>query len=74
MKPDHRVHGIVEGKDWAPGSTLVIHWDVFSVLIISFLVIPDYAKMRWFVRAPTGSQLKVWRERVVKCFEFVPLG
>lgn len=22
MKPDHRVHGIVEGKDWAPNSTL----------------------------------------------------
>jgi hypothetical protein len=21
MKPDHRVHGIVEGKDWAPNST-----------------------------------------------------
>ena len=23
MKPDHRVHGIVEGKNWAPNSTLV---------------------------------------------------
>ncbi|KAF9651736.1 hypothetical protein BDM02DRAFT_3154125 [Thelephora ganbajun] len=51
MKPDHRVHGIVEGKDWAPN------------------IIPDYAKMRWFIRAPTGTQLKVWRDRVTKCFE-----
>jgi len=51
MKPDHRVHGIVEGKDWAPN------------------IIPDYAKMRWFIRAPTGTQLKIWRERVIKCFE-----
>lgn len=44
----------------------------FSVLTSLFLVIPDYAKMRWFVRAPTGAQLKVWRDRVVKCFELVP--
>ena len=40
----------------------------------SFLVIPDYAKMRWFIRAPTGAELKVWQERVVKCFEFVPFN
>ena len=24
IKPDHRVHGIVSGKDWAPNSTLGI--------------------------------------------------
>lgn len=24
IKPDHRVHGIVSGKDWAPNSTLTI--------------------------------------------------
>jgi len=44
----------------------------FPVLTSLFLVIPDYAKMRWFVRAPTGAQLKVWCKRVVSCFESVP--
>lgn len=29
MKPDHRVHGIVEGKDWAPNSTLLIRLIAF---------------------------------------------
>jgi amidohydrolase len=51
IKPDHRVHGIVEGKDWAPN------------------VIPDYAKMRWIVRAPTWSELVVLRGRLTACFE-----
>ncbi|OCH85932.1 amidohydrolase [Obba rivulosa] len=32
-------------------------------------VIPDYAKMRWIVRAPTWAELEVLRERVLKCFE-----
>lgn len=32
-------------------------------------VIPDYAKMRWIVRAPTWGELEVLRERVQKCFE-----
>jgi len=37
MKPDHRVHGIVEGKNWAPNSTLAIPlgWS-FSCSPISF--------------------------------------
>ncbi|PCH36418.1 amidohydrolase [Wolfiporia cocos MD-104 SS10] len=51
IKPTHRVHGIVSGKDWAPN------------------IIPDYAKMRWIVRAPTWAELEVLRERVKKCFE-----
>ncbi|KAH7890783.1 amidohydrolase [Phlebopus sp. FC_14] len=32
-------------------------------------VIPDYAKMRWLVRAPDRDQLQVLRERVKACFE-----
>lgn len=28
MKPDHRVHGIVEGKEWAPGGTSLAHLDL----------------------------------------------
>ncbi|EMD39321.1 hypothetical protein CERSUDRAFT_112965 [Gelatoporia subvermispora B] len=32
-------------------------------------VIPDYAKMRWIVRAPSWSELNVLRGRVMKCFE-----
>ncbi|PCH36423.1 hypothetical protein WOLCODRAFT_28550 [Wolfiporia cocos MD-104 SS10] len=48
---EHRVHGIVSGKDWAPN------------------IIPDYAKMRWIVRAPTWAELEVLRERVKKCID-----
>lgn len=51
IKPDHRVHGVIEGKDWAPN------------------VIPDYAKLRWYVRAPTWPEVEALRERVKACFE-----
>ncbi|CCM01333.1 uncharacterized protein FIBRA_03382 [Fibroporia radiculosa] len=51
IKPSHRVHGIVSGRDWAPN------------------IIPDYAKMRWIVRAPTWDELVALRERVKACFE-----
>ncbi|KAH9930227.1 uncharacterized protein B0H18DRAFT_953169 [Fomitopsis serialis] len=51
IKPTHRVHGIVSGRDWAPN------------------IIPDYAKMRWIVRAPTWGELEALRERVKACFE-----
>ncbi|KAI0726381.1 amidohydrolase [Fomitopsis betulina] len=51
IKPDHRVHGIVSGKDWAPN------------------IVPDNAKMRWIVRAPTWAEVEVLRERVKACFE-----
>jgi len=50
-KPDHRVHGIVQGKDWSPN------------------VIPDYACMKWYIRAPTYTELAVFVERVRNCFE-----
>ncbi|KIJ20921.1 hypothetical protein PAXINDRAFT_66801, partial [Paxillus involutus ATCC 200175] len=48
IKPDHRVHGIVQGCKG---------------------VIPDYAKMRWLVRAPDWDQLQTLRDRVKACFE-----
>jgi len=50
IKPTHRVHGIVEGKEWAPN------------------IIPDYAKMRWLVRAPSAKEVEILRERVMACF------
>ena len=34
-------------------------------------VIPDYAKMRWAVRAPSWAELEILRERVIACFECV---
>jgi metal-dependent amidase/aminoacylase/carboxypeptidase family protein len=37
-----------------------------------FKVIPDYAKMRWYVRAPTRAEVEALRERVKACFEYVP--
>lgn len=37
-------------------------------------VIPDYAKMRWYVRAPTRVQLAQLTERVCACFEGAALA
>ncbi|KAG2011851.1 aminoacylase 1-like protein 2 [Coprinopsis cinerea AmutBmut pab1-1] len=51
LKPDHRIHGVIQGKDWSPN------------------VIPDYAKMRWLVRAPTSMELKDLVQRVKNCFQ-----
>lgn len=51
MKPDHRIHGIIQGKDWSPN------------------VIPDYAQMRWIVRAPTVEELHAFVKRATNCLE-----
>ncbi|KAG1808649.1 uncharacterized protein BJ212DRAFT_1448958 [Suillus subaureus] len=37
-------------------------------------VIPDYAKMRWYVRAPTRDELTRLTERVSACFEGAALA
>ncbi|EUC62618.1 peptidase dimerization domain protein [Rhizoctonia solani AG-3 Rhs1AP] len=51
IHPSARVHGIIEGRDWASN------------------VIPDYAKMRYTVRAPSWDEVVALRARVDKCFE-----
>lgn len=56
IKPTHRVHGIIEGSDWAPN------------------IIPDYAKCRWIIRAPTWAEVTVLHGRVKKCFEAAALA
>ncbi|TBU25254.1 amidohydrolase [Dichomitus squalens] len=56
IKPDHRVHGIILGRDWTPN------------------VIPDYAKMRYYVRAPTWTELEALRGRVTACFQAAALA
>jgi len=56
IQPTHRVHGIVEGRGWAPN------------------IIPDYAKMRWMVRAPTFKETEVFREKVLKCLKAAALA
>ncbi|KAG9054594.1 hypothetical protein FS842_004695, partial [Serendipita sp. 407] len=56
IKPTHRVHGIVEGRDWAPN------------------IIPDYAKMRWLVRAPSAAEVEILKERVTNCFKAAALS
>jgi metal-dependent amidase/aminoacylase/carboxypeptidase family protein len=35
------------------------------------LVIPDYARMLWYVRAPTSKELLSFVERVKNCLESV---
>lgn len=37
-------------------------------------IIPDYARMRWYVRAPTSTELLAFVERVKKCFEAAALA
>ncbi|KDQ13055.1 hypothetical protein BOTBODRAFT_33931 [Botryobasidium botryosum FD-172 SS1] len=56
IKPTHRVHGIVEGRDWKAN------------------IIPDYAKMRWLVRAPSVAELEVLHGRIKACFEAAALA
>ncbi|KAF8579260.1 amidohydrolase [Ramaria rubella] len=51
IKPTHRVHGVIEGKDWVAN------------------VIPDYARMPYLVRAPTGREVTELTKRVAACFE-----
>ncbi|PFH51825.1 hypothetical protein AMATHDRAFT_74704 [Amanita thiersii Skay4041] len=56
MKPDCRIHGVVQGKEWSPN------------------VIPDYARMRWLVRAPTYAELVPLVERAKNCFNGAALA
>ncbi|EKM53333.1 uncharacterized protein PHACADRAFT_259629 [Phanerochaete carnosa HHB-10118-sp] len=51
IKPTHRVHGTLKGKDWAAN------------------VIPDYAWMKWLMRAPTRREVDVLVPRVRACLE-----
>ena len=48
LKPTHRVHGIFEGKDWAPNSRISFENSPSPLQNFDFclflLVIPDYAK------------------------------
>ncbi|KAG8733005.1 hypothetical protein FRC12_019011 [Ceratobasidium sp. 428] len=51
IHPTMRVHGMIEGHEWAPN------------------IIQDYAKMTYYVRAPTWREVIALRARVDKCFE-----
>ncbi|KAH8116555.1 hypothetical protein DFH11DRAFT_1218867 [Phellopilus nigrolimitatus] len=56
MKPDCRVHGIIEGRSWEPN------------------IIPDYAKMKWIVRAPSYAEMTELLKRVRACIEAAALA
>jgi amidohydrolase len=56
LKPSHRVHGIIEGRDWAAN------------------IVPDYAKLNYYVRAPTLAEVEVTVPRIVACFEAAALA
>lgn len=82
IKPTHRVHGIIEGRDWAANSVslllslfsltlnpaLLSSHDANHIQIIT-LVIPDYAKLSYFVRAPTDDEASELTKRVTACFK-----
>ncbi|KAM6501120.1 hypothetical protein JOM56_004134 [Amanita muscaria] len=56
LRPTHRVHGIIEGKDWAAN------------------IIPDYSKLRYYIRAPTKAEMLQSVKRVLPCFEAAALA
>lgn len=43
----------------------------FFSFLAHAIVIPDYAKMSWSVRADAWAALEPLRERVVSCLEYV---
>lgn len=71
IKPTHRIHGIIEGKDWAPNSKSTTSPALKSDADRRAQVIPDYAKMRWLVRAPTSDEVEVLRDRLLNCIKCV---
>ena len=44
LHPTHRVHGIIEGKDWAPNSTQLL-CPLTPTQSSVLVVIPDYSKV-----------------------------
>ena len=69
IRPDERVHGIMEGKNWAPNGVFGDpQTQIFRLLLI---VIPDNAKLRFITRAPTRNDVAELRKRVKACFELV---
>ncbi|CDO72031.1 hypothetical protein BN946_scf184943.g66 [Trametes cinnabarina] len=73
IKPDQRVHGIVVGKDWAPNGTSEGCLVMSSSSDIG-TVIPDYAKLRYIVRAANWVELEALRDRVIACFDAAALA
>lgn len=83
IRPEQRVHGVISGRDWTSNGSFLIYFllskkkkgDIFiytyKYYIRNFahaiLVIPDYAKMTWSVRADAWAALEPLRERVVSC-------
>jgi hypothetical protein len=86
IRPEQRVHGVISGRDWTPNGSFDHHRHHHHVPPASprasktkyeglttrrLIVIPDYAKMKWSVRADAWGALEPLRERVVKCLECV---
>ncbi|KAK7683771.1 hypothetical protein QCA50_013147 [Cerrena zonata] len=56
LKPNHRVHGIIEGRDWAPN------------------IVPDYAKLLYYIRSETWAEVLAAVPRVENCFKAAALA
>jgi hypothetical protein len=73
-QPDCRVHGVVEGCDWVPNRGIFCLSVYLAIIYISlWLVIPDYAKMNWNIRAPSWAKVQKLQGRVMNCLEYVPI-
>ncbi|KAG6907138.1 hypothetical protein DXG01_010357 [Tephrocybe rancida] len=59
MKPDLRVHGIIEGSNWTANMTTAI---------------PDNSKLTYICRAPNKADLSVLVERVQRCLRAAALA
>jgi hypothetical protein len=85
MRPTHRIHGIFEGRDWAPNGMSILHCSgsVADGVCQSYpglfenevrhASLPFLNEFRdlvsWYVRAPTYAEVEVAVKRVTACFE-----
>lgn len=60
---------MIEGNDWVPNGKPRSLLKMSIRYLMQFPVIPDYAKMRWIVRAPSYAELADLVRRVKACIE-----
>lgn len=46
-----------------------LYWLSVVLILNVLIVIPDYAKLLWYARAPSAAEVDVLVKRVVNCFK-----
>ncbi|KAG6898319.1 hypothetical protein C0992_011910 [Termitomyces sp. T32_za158] len=73
LKPELRVHGIIEGLNWVPNGGSPVFVSNFPCSL-SVEVIPDNAKLTYIARAPNKTDLVDLVERIKRCFNAAALA